>query len=288
MLCILPVISIHFLQDLPAIGTEQFVPAVPNSGSRTNQINRPKGTWKRRDPKTKVVQSAWCEVCKVCCDTKDVLDMHKLGKKHQKNLEKLQEASMPAPGPASAPIVPPGQEKLVIGPPENPAKVRVKKATGMLKNSQKKVVKFVRCEVCNVTCDTKEILDVHISGKKHKKNLEKLNGAAITVTAPAPVPAALPGSDNPAIGPSNNHPKKRRFSRQEPKMKAPESQEDLDLKRRKVMESGAAVTAVRTCTICNVVCNSETVFKYHLAGQKHLAVMKRLASSTITGIPTAT
>lgn len=268
---------IPYTTGLPPNGIEQFVPAVPNSVSWTHPTTRPKGTWKRA-PKTKVVQSAWCEVCKVCCDTKDVLDLHKLGKKHKKNLEKLKEASTPAP----VLVVSAGSENPVIEPPENPCNsefVIGKKAGETL---QKKVVESARCEVCKVCCDTKDVLDVHKLGKKHKKNLEKLKRAFI----PAPVPVGLAGSENPVIGPPQNPTKSGSVSRQKSKKKAAESLEDLERKRRKVMEGGAAATAVRTCAICNVVCNSETVFKYHLAGQKHIAVMKKLASRTIS-IPSA-
>ena len=55
------------------------------------------------------------------------------------------------------------------------------------------------------------------------------------------------------------------------------------------MEGGAAVDAVRTCAICNVVCNSETVFRYHLAGQKHAAMTKKHAQHAFaTGVAAAT
>lgn len=44
---------------------------------------------------------------------------------------------------------------------------------------------------------------------------------------------------------------------------------DLETKRQKVIAGGAPPDSVRICTICNVVCNSDKVFAFHLAGEKH-------------------
>lgn len=128
--------------------------------------------------------------------------MHKQGKKHQKNLEKLK---------VTLPITP-------------------------------------CCEVCKIECTSNELLDLHKVGKKHLRNLEKLKSTG------APVP------DNSIISPPEN-PEKR-------KLKEPE---DLEMKKKKVVDGGAAVSLVRTCEICNVVCNSDDVFKSHIAGKKHVA-----------------
>ena len=52
------------------------------------------------------------------------------------------------------------------------------------------------------------------------------------------------------------------------------------------MECGAAANAVRTCSICNVVSNTETVF--NLAGQKHAAMVKKHAAAAGGGVATVT
>lgn len=124
-----------------------------------------------------------------------------------------------------------------------------------------KVVQSAWCEICRIDCNSKDVLDKHKLGKKHKKNVEKLMEA----NAP-PV-----GAPNPLIGPQE----KPSASQQKIRKKAPESEEDLDTKKRKIVESGAPVNAVRSCAICNVVCNSETVYRYHLQGQKHMAMVKK-------------
>lgn len=105
----------------------------------------------------------------------------------------------------------------------------------------------------------KDILDKHKLGKKHIKNMEKLN------------PAASVSTFNPIIGPSEN-PKKGNLKIK----KKAETSQDLETKRRKVVAGGANENAVRLCGICNVVCNSDAVFRFHLAGQKHASMWKKL------------
>ncbi|KAK6913324.1 hypothetical protein RJ641_022925, partial [Dillenia turbinata] len=148
---------------VPLNRVEQLIPVKPTSYTLGSNpaIQPPKRNWWKAAKKTKIVQSAHCEVCKIDCNSKEVLWQHRLGKKHKKNLEKLTEASAPAP---SVPVVP----KQIIGPQENPEKGNAANA----------------------------------SGQKIKK-------------AAQPV-------------------------------------EDLETKRKKVIDGGAAANAVRTCAICNV------------------------------------
>lgn len=246
----------------------QHVPAKPKPVSFLNRRANFKGSWKK-EPKTKVVQSAWCEVCRVSCDTKDVLDKHKSGKKHMKNLEKLNVGSAPSSVPV--PVASAGPAYPVIGPPENPNK---KKAT----QSAPKVVQSACCEVCQVRCDTIDVLNLHNSGKKHKKNLEKLTKASV----PVPEPVTLVASENSVVGLPVNPGKSVCVGMRKSKKKAAGSLEDLETKRRKVLEGGASVSTVRTCVTCNVVCNSETVFQHHIQGQKHMAMIDLAAGVCIS------
>ncbi|XP_010259231.1 PREDICTED: zinc finger RNA-binding protein 2-like [Nelumbo nucifera] len=144
-----------------------------------------------------------------------------------------------------------------------------------------KIVQSAWCEVCKIDCNSKEVLDQHKLGKKHKKNLEKLEAAK--KEANAPIPAVAPVANDPLIGPKENPAveKGKTISVRPTKKKATSSSAsgvDLETKRQKVMEGGAAPDAVKVCTICNVVCNSQIVFNYHLAGQKHIAMLKKQAT----------
>ncbi|KAG6396101.1 hypothetical protein SASPL_142240 [Salvia splendens] len=180
---------------------------------------------RKKAPKktTTVVQSAWCEVCKVDCNSKGVLDQHKLGRKHLKNLKKL--------GAAAQTIYTP----------------------------------VIAAPISAIT-STAGPLPATIA-----------TSASVPVPAPAPAPVSshvLPSTSTgePIIGPQENpaitKPTKSR-------KKAVARTEDLETKRRKVLEGGAEATAVRACNICNVICNSDMVFNYHIAGQKHASMAKK-------------
>lgn len=144
---------------------------------------------------------------------------------------------------------------------------------GALKKHQKKtkVVQSAYCEVCKVDCNSNEVLDQHKLGKKHRKNMEKLQAAAAG-------PSASSVSCNLIIGPKED-PDKGKVGNgqkgQKGKRKAAAPAEDLETKRRKIVEGGAAAEAIRVCAICNVVCNSENVYNYHLTGRKHAAMLKK-------------
>ncbi|KAF7803056.1 zinc finger RNA-binding protein-like [Senna tora] len=142
------------------------------------------------------------------------------------------------------------------------------------KKVKAKIVQSAYCEVCKVDCTSKDVLDQHKLGKKHKKNLEKLREAL----KPPPVPP--PVSSNPVIGPQPQAEKGKSGgkSKNKSKRKAKETPEDLERKKKKVLEGGAAAEAVKICGVCNVICNSETVYSFHLAGQKHIAMLKKQAS----------
>ncbi|KAL6551596.1 hypothetical protein OROGR_007750 [Orobanche gracilis] len=171
---------------------------------------------------------------------------------------------------------------------------------------QTKVVQSMWCQVCNIHCSSQVVFDQHILGKKHLRNFENLK-AKFTVVPPPPAimlaapptpvvvpeplpvftsppinrPAIGPGKnpapvDRPTIGPEENPDKAKLSNAQKARKKAANARkEDMETKRRKVVEGGAAANAVRMCRICNVVCNSDTVFNFHLSGQKHVAMIRK-------------
>ncbi|KAI6700529.1 hypothetical protein NL676_014853 [Syzygium grande] len=156
-------------------------------------------------------------------------------------------------------------------------KVKPPKIGGWKKKHPKKtkLVQSAYCGTCNVNCNSKDMLDQHKLGKKHMKNLEKLRGATNAT------PITSNGSCNPLIGPPENPDQHSGVTKQNVRKKAAsEPAEDLETKRRRVVQGGAAADAVRTCTICKVVCNSDTVFMHHLTGQKHAAMLKKRATGS--------
>ncbi|KAK4417609.1 hypothetical protein Salat_2173600 [Sesamum alatum] len=198
-------------------------------------IQSQRKTWKKLPSKTKVVQSAWCEVCKIDCNSKGVLDQDKLGKKHKKNLEKLKAAATPVPVPVPVPVPAPAPAPAPVAAP--PAIVATSPAI-----------------VAPAAASTE----------------------AIFTSLP---PSALGPVDKPIIGPEENPDRATTSSSKKARKKAAARTEDLETKRRKVLEGGAAADGVRACSICNVVCNSDTVYNYHLAGQRHALMIKKHAST---------
>lgn len=147
-----------------------------------------------------------------------------------------------------------------------------------------KIIQSVYCEICKVECSSKVVYEHHVLGRRHKSNIEKLIKIAAVpgptpIPDPTPVPAIAPSTSavatNPVIGPPE-----KPVSKPKTKNKASVSLQDLETKKRRVLEGGAAAHAVRSCNICNVVCNSDTVFSHHLAGQKHAAMVQKYTGVT--------
>ncbi|XP_076924985.1 uncharacterized protein LOC143587626 [Bidens hawaiensis] len=99
------------------------------------------------------------------------------------------------------------------------------------------------CEVCHISCNTKEVLDVHTRGKKHLKNEKKL---------------AEPSASDLQMVP--------------PQSVASETLlDDLESKKLRLLQNGAAPEALILCEICNVICNNQDGFQKHVASKKHCA-----------------
>lgn len=179
---------------VPQDASQQLIPAIPHtSWTDLNPTVQSRVAWKKIPKKTKIAQSAWCEVCKLACNSAEVLSTHKLGKKHLKNLANLTKTASVATTSVAATSA---------------------AATSVITN----------------------------------------------------INSAVPS--NTIIGPVEN-PKKGKSGK-----KKAETPQDLAKKKRKVLEGGAAANLVRTCQICNVVCNSDTVYRFHIAGQKHASMLK--------------
>lgn len=100
----------------------------------------------------------------------------------------------------------------------------------------------VHCEVCNITCDTADVLEIHKLGKKHLKNVQK---QAVTSVIAQNTPSLTPAS-----APSDGK---------------------LEDKWHRILQNGASVDTLLHCDLCNVVCNNEISFQDHVASKKHVA-----------------
>ncbi|KAF9624128.1 hypothetical protein IFM89_008066 [Coptis chinensis] len=209
-----------------------------------------------------------CSVCNVVCNSLVAFSDHISGKKHA-----TQAGAIPTNTMLPAHLVPSFSTTPMVQPPANTVKKMVQK--------KPKIVQSMWCEICNTECNTKDVLDKHKLGKKHQKKLEKLQESKKIPTVPASTLSQL--ANNPVIGPqekpSSNNTDSNRGSKKK-LVSAPK--EDVETKRRKIMSGGAAAEAVRICNICNVVCNSQTVFVSHLAGTKHANLVKKQAEAAGT------
>ncbi|KAI5410196.1 uncharacterized protein LOC127085452 [Lathyrus oleraceus] len=197
---------------------------------------------KQPETKNQVVQSKVCTTCNVLCTSHDTYIKHIAGKKHAAQVCLMSNGGI---GPSIAEF-----KRNGVAPFQKAAK-------------KIKVAQSAWCETCKINCNSRDMYITHLAGKKHLKNLEKLSnpkidvGTSSTATASNTLigPQEKPGTDKP---------------------KATKASElDIEAKKRKVVEGGTAVNNVKTCTLCNVVCNSETVFNLHLVGQKHAAMVKK-------------
>ncbi|KAJ4961106.1 hypothetical protein NE237_021016 [Protea cynaroides] len=231
--------------------------------------------------KTVIVQSVWREIRKIDGERKNVLDLPKLGEKHNYNLEKLDESKKEASAPAAATVAH-AAKHLTVGSKESPAanksktvgvqqwKEKAAPSLGRGEDLETVIVKSVCCEICKIECTSQIDLDQHKLGKKHKKNLEKLEELKREVRA----------ANHPVVG-SIESPaadKGKTVGVQQSKEKGAPSLgagEDLNIQMTKLMEGGAAASALWLCEVCSVVCDSQTVFDDHLAGQKHANLVKK-------------
>ncbi|KAH9616404.1 hypothetical protein KSS87_013731, partial [Heliosperma pusillum] len=152
-------------------------------------------------------QMAWCEICRVDCITLEILEKHKNGKKHIRNvklLEELQNTSRPImvvnQQVSTAQPEPEGAQKIdvtensglsVPQPSEETVRPDFSVGGGGLKRKMKggrggKRVRVgdmmpqqivpILCELCNVKCESRVIYESHIAGKKHLSTVKRYQG----------------------------------------------------------------------------------------------------------------
>ncbi|XP_076929937.1 uncharacterized protein LOC143594537 [Bidens hawaiensis] len=231
-------------------GNPDFRP--PNSGAsgppfrgRGRGRDRGRGRAGRRGPASSNPESsaqppartAWCEVCKIDCTTDEVLNVHNNGRRHKKNLQKLQRMKSASAGAGAGTVahqtvvqtekdetptsdVAPEVQESVPETETEPDKTDKQMEAGddnekleTVKNEvdnqekkdrttrkmkrgsrgirgarggakrmrvagpriRKEVMPLV-CDLCNVKCDTQEVFDRHVAGKKHRSKVKRFEG----------------------------------------------------------------------------------------------------------------
>ncbi|CAH9097993.1 unnamed protein product [Cuscuta epithymum] len=159
---------------------------------------------------------AWCELCRVECNTPEILEQHKSGKKHLKNFKVQEELHRVVAAANTAQVQPSEGVGPSLPPPEVNASVVNEGGEGQVRGLKRKargggrgggVGKSLRkkstngpkgghipliCELCNVTCETQLVFQTHLKGKKHianRKRFEESEAAFGQAAAQALYPA---------------------------------------------------------------------------------------------------
>uniref|UniRef100_A0A2N9GJ48 U1-type domain-containing protein n=1 Tax=Fagus sylvatica TaxID=28930 RepID=A0A2N9GJ48_FAGSY len=184
---------------------------------------------------------AWCELCRVDCNTLEILEQHKNGKRHKKNLqvnEELQRLNKVITGQQNLQmpnselkqeVVQPEKVEEFETPPENLTSESV--TDGNRKDTEQQIEAVGNSEVLAVEPERK--LHDHFAARGHgfKRKMRGSRGGKYMRT--------YEGSRRPVEPPK-------------PKQVVP-----------------------LICELCNVKCDSQVVFNSHLIGKKHLANLKR-------------
>ncbi|KAL8192439.1 hypothetical protein R6Q57_027624 [Mikania cordata] len=123
---------------------------------------------------------AWCELCRVDCNTHEILENHKNGKKHKKNME-IQEELQRLAGKTHEIQIAPGIERVEVKL-ENQTvqfegnglkrKMRDERKSAEPEKKPKEIIPFI-CELCDVKCESAPAFDNHLKGRRHMFNVER-------------------------------------------------------------------------------------------------------------------
>ncbi|XP_020233215.1 uncharacterized protein LOC109813435 [Cajanus cajan] len=183
----------------------------------------------------------WCEICKAECNTPEIMEQHKNGKRHRKNLlvhEEVQRRKA-LNGQLSGNIST-SQSNLTIQPEE-------------VQESEKKGL-------------PEDNMGSEATSDNHNNETELQNNVAAGVSEE---PQQEPKADEPAIH-GHGFKRKMRGGRGGKYMR-------IDDGSRKPLEppKPKQVTSF-ICELCNVKCDSQVVYNSHLIGKKHLSNFKRV------------
>ncbi|KAK7349689.1 hypothetical protein VNO77_07261 [Canavalia gladiata] len=193
-------------------------------------------------------RKACCEICKVECNTPEILEQHKNGKKHKKKMkmhEQLQICNT-INGQQSGQI-PTSQLNLT----DQPKKVQESEKNGHPAQN-----------VCSVGSEV--IVDNH----KEEKQLE--NNAGNISEVPAEVPEEKTTDNSAARGQGLK--RKRKGGKGVKFMRTNDGSRSV--------EHPTPAQPPLKCELCDVKCESQAVYQSHMAGKKHLSRLKRAQASS--------
>ncbi|XP_057979746.1 uncharacterized protein LOC131165740 [Malania oleifera] len=191
---------------------------------------------------------AWCELCRVDCNTLEILEQHKNGKRHKKNLqifEELQNLNKLITGMQNVqtPQMPITQVKQEAVHPEK------------IEGSEEK-------QPVKLNLPSEAVSDDHRVEATQQQDVEK------SVAESTEEIERKPRTDDfDARG--------RGFKRNMKVGRGGKRMRNNEWPRRPVEPPKPKVVIPLICELCNVRCDSQVVFDTHLAGKKHLSNLKR-------------
>ncbi|XP_010258936.1 PREDICTED: glutenin, high molecular weight subunit DX5-like [Nelumbo nucifera] len=285
----------------------QSVPAQPPVSAPVPGQSAPN----RRPP-----QIAWCELCRVDCTSLDILEQHKNGKRHKKNLQRIEELKnakkpLPAIQVEQKPLPALKSESMVQ--PASVQEIQPDNVQGMqpenIQGAQPENVEGLQAD------NMQGIQAEHVEGVQSENVLEagpdnvqegqpeNVQGAGESKPPIAEnLPTEAPSNENKIEIEQQNSSVEQPGTADVERAEAPGKRQRFgrfDSRRRgikrKMRGGGRGGKRTRTsegprkpveppkpkevvpliCDLCNVKCDTQTVFDCHLAGKKHLSKLKR-------------
>lgn len=158
-----------------------------------------------------------------------------------------------------------------------------------------------RCKLCNITCNSSEVLLAHFNGKNHLKNVNKLaiiNGSSSsTFSNLQPVQKCFEGTDNRALNLTSNGTNNCNILLNKTQLTSVSNSNllakhtSVELKRlldEGVMEHAQVGTQNGfICKACNLFCNSSDSAVDHINGRKHMrSYASHISKKSINRLPT--
>ncbi|XVE74054.1 hypothetical protein DITRI_Ditri11bG0168000 [Diplodiscus trichospermus] len=188
---------------------------------------------------------SWCELCRVDCNSPEILEQHKNGKRHKKNLQAHEE-----------------RQKL--------NKVITGQQSVQVPNTGSEVVQLETFEASEQKQHEHETFPSLADNNDNKKETEQqkniVNNSVVSTIDAA---EAKRKSKDPSEAQGRGLKRKMRGGRGGKCMKRNEGT------RRSVEPPKPKGGVPFMCELCNVKCESQVVFNSHLAGKKHIANLKR-------------
>ncbi|ESR53551.1 zinc finger protein [Citrus sinensis] len=202
------------------------------------------------EPSQQPLKSAWCELCRVDCTSLQILEQHRNGKRHRKNLLRIEELRK-----AVKPMAEIQMEQKPIAECQTEASEQPELAQD---GEEKEAAVDVPSETVN---DEKEIEAEHPGNADDQPEV--------------PV--------NESSNPQEEKPRMDRFDNWRRGMKRKKRvgqgrkcmKSTFEGSRQSMEPPKPKVVIPLICSLCNVKCDTKEVFGRHLSGKKHIAKLKR-------------